>query len=88
MAKKTSNTRIVCTRCYTEGVAIWVSPRDGLTEAFLYLVTLPLIFVGGLFYTGLRSIHSHWACHACQSAEIVPVHSGRGRELLARTSES
>jgi hypothetical protein len=88
MGKKRSTRRVVCTRCLEESDAQWVTPGHSGVEMILYLVTLPLLGVGGLLYTGIRCVFAHWACPVCGSKDVVPVRSIRGRAISEGREET
>ena len=74
--------RVVCTRCLEEEDARWMAPGSHIVEVLLYIVTLPFLCVGGLWYTGLRAFREHWACRVCGSRDVVPTASRRGQAIL------
>jgi hypothetical protein len=80
--------RVVCVRCLEEGDARWVVPGSPVVEVLLYVITAPIPCLAGFAYTGLRSLHAHWACDVCGSRELVPVATRRGRALLRDAADT
>src|SRR4030067_3100668 len=70
----------LCARCGYLGEARMLERGGTLLELFLWL----LGFVPGLIYNLWRFSTRRSVCAVCESDSLVPLHSARGRELLAR----
>jgi hypothetical protein len=73
----------ICARCLETGEAKKVTKGSFVVEIVLWLllfIWLPLFLLGAA-YTVWRLASKHKACRKCESPELVPLDSERGRQL-------
>lgn len=75
--------RVVCSVCHEEGDARWTVPGNLGLEFLLYFLSLPILCVAGLIYSGVRGCAAHWACDVCGARDVVPVGSVHGKSILS-----
>lgn len=70
----------ICSACGTVGSAKSVTRGSVFIELILWLCFL----VPGLIYSIWRLSSRHKACRACGNAQLVPINSPVGRELMQK----
>ena len=76
--------RMICLRCGSIGETYIANHGSLLIECALWLTFL----VPGIFYTMWRFSTRHHVCGVCDSEDLVPPCSPRGRDILAKMART
>jgi len=72
---------MICAVCGTRGKPKRKTKGSIIIEIILWI----LIIIPGLIYSIWRHTSRYKACRTCGSADIIPLNSPRGTQLLAKT---
>lgn len=72
---------VICLQCGYRGKPKSITKGSFAAELILWLLTI----LGGLIYSIWRISSRYRGCPQCESANIIPVLSPRGREMLRQT---
>ncbi len=78
---------MICLNCYRVGKPKTIPAGSAVTELVLYVFTLPLLCIPGLFYSHWRTKNASKVCKEC-GGTMIQEDSPRGLEIQKRLDKT